>query len=78
MGIETTLIILVLAIGFYMAWNIGANDVANAMGTSIGSGALTLAKAVVIAGVLEFSGAFLLGSHVSETMQKGLIDPQLF
>ncbi len=78
MGIETLLIILVLVIGFYMAWNIGANDVANAMGTSIGSGALTLKKAVVIAGILEFGGAVLLGSHVSETMQTGIINPDLF
>ena len=61
-----------------MAWNIGANDVANAMGTSVGSGALTLAKAVIIAGVLEFCGAFFLGSNVSQTMQKGLVNPDLF
>ncbi|GAB4187475.1 MAG: inorganic phosphate transporter [Simkaniaceae bacterium] len=78
MGIEAYLIILVLLIGFYMAWNIGANDVANAMGTSIGSGALTLKKAVIIAGILEFSGALLLGSHVSETMQTGIVNPDLF
>ena len=73
-----TLMIIVLVVGFYMAWNIGANDVANAMGTSVGSKALTLTKAVVIAAVLEFSGAFFLGSNVSETMQQGLIDPQMF
>ncbi|MDX8430730.1 MAG: inorganic phosphate transporter [Candidatus Algichlamydia australiensis] len=72
------LTILVLAVGFYMAWNIGANDVANAMGTSVGSGALTLAKAVFIAGILEFCGAYFLGSSVSETMQRGIVDPQLF
>jgi len=53
-------ILLALAgiFGFYMAWNIGANDVANAMGTSVGSGALTLRRAVIVAAVLEFSGAF--------------------
>ncbi|MEN9344170.1 MAG: hypothetical protein RLZZ453_957 [Chlamydiota bacterium] len=78
MGIETILEILVLAIGFYMAWNIGANDVSNAMGTSVGSGALTLRKAVIIAAVLEFSGAFFMGNNVSETMQRGLIDTSLF
>jgi phosphate/sulfate permease len=61
-----------------MAWNIGANDVANAMGTSVGSRALTLAKAVVLAAILEFSGAFLVGSSVSETIQKGIIDPEIF
>lgn len=70
--------ILVLAVGFYMAWNIGANDVSNAMGTSVGSGALSLRKAVIVAAVLEFSGAFFVGSNVSETMQKGIIDTDLF
>ena len=70
--------ILVLAVGFYMAWNIGANDVSNAMGTSVGSGALTLRKAVCIAAVLEFCGAFFVGANVSETMQKGIIDTDLF
>lgn len=69
--------IIVIA-GFYMAWNIGANDVANAMGTSVGSGALTLKQAVFIAAVLEFSGAFFFGSHVSETIQKEIVDPSLF
>ncbi|MEM8629405.1 MAG: inorganic phosphate transporter [Chlamydiota bacterium] len=61
-----------------MAWNIGANDVANAMGTSVGSKALTLKRAVLLASVLEFSGAFLVGSHVSETIQSGIIDPDIF
>lgn len=69
---------LVILAGFYMAWNIGANDVANAMGTSVGSGALTLRQAILIAAVLEFAGAFFFGSHVSETMQSGLIDADLF
>jgi len=61
-----------------MAWNIGANDVANAMGTSVGSGALTLRQAVIIAAILEFSGAFFFGSHVSETIQKGIVDSTIF
>ena len=72
------LTILVLVVGFYMAWNIGANDVSNAMGTSVGSGALTLRKAVLIAAVLEFSGAFFMGGNVSETMERGIINPALF
>lgn len=78
--IDTNLILLALVLiaGFYMAWNIGANDVANAMGTSVGSGALTLKQALVIAAVLEFCGAYFFGSHVSETIQKGLIDNDVF
>lgn len=75
---EMILFVLILVAGFYMAWNIGANDVANAMGTSVGSGALTLRQAIYIAAVLEFSGAFFFGSHVSETMQSGIINPQYF
>ncbi|CAN4123312.1 unnamed protein product [Withania somnifera] len=64
--------------GFYMAWNIGANDVANAMGTSVGSGALSLRQAVIMAGVLEFSGALLMGTHVTNTMQKGILVANVF
>ena len=67
-----------LLFGFYMAWNIGANDVANAMGTSVGSGALTLRQAVLTAAVLEFSGALLMGTHVTSTMQKGLLVADAF
>lgn len=78
MEIATILQILVLVVGFYMAWNIGANDVSNAMGTSVGSGALTLKKAVFFAAILEFSGAFFAGNNVSETMQKGLIQTDHF
>lgn len=78
MEVEAVLKILILVIGFYMAWNIGANDVSNAMGTSVGSGALTLRRAVLLAAILEFSGAFFVGANVSETMQRGLIDTDLF
>lgn len=67
-----------LLFGFYMAWNIGANDVANAMGTSVGSGALTLRQAVLTAAVLEFSGALLMGKHVTSTMQKGILVANVF
>ena len=72
------IIILAIVFGLYMAWGIGANDVANAMGTSVGSGALTLRRAVIIAAVLEFSGAFLAGTHVSETVRQGIVDPEIF
>lgn len=78
MEIATVLETLALILGFYMAWNIGANDVANAMGTSVGSRALTLGKAVILAAILEFAGAFLVGSSVSETIQKGIIAPEIF
>lgn len=61
-------------LALYMAWTIGANDVANAMGTSVGSGALTLASAVVVAGILEFCGAFFVGGHVTDTVRKGILD----
>ncbi|XP_022726166.1 inorganic phosphate transporter 2-1, chloroplastic-like [Durio zibethinus] len=67
-----------LLLGFYMAWNIGANDVANAMGTSVGSGALTLRQAVLTAAFLEFSGALLMGTHVTSTMQKGILVASVF
>ena len=62
-----------LVFGFYMAWSIGANDVANAMGTSVGSKALTLKQAIIVAGVLEFFGAFLVGPHVSATIREDII-----
>lgn len=78
MPLELVLLILVIMAGGYMAWNIGANDVANAMGTSVGSGALRLKQAIYIAAVLEFSGAFFFGSHVSETIQSGIIDASMF
>jgi phosphate/sulfate permease len=78
MDIELIMVILVLIVGFYMAWNIGANDVSNAMGTSVGSGALTLKKAIFLAAILEFCGAFFLGSNVSHTMETGIVDPLFF
>ncbi|MCA9265869.1 MAG: inorganic phosphate transporter, partial [Planctomycetales bacterium] len=74
--LEISLIALTLLFGFYMAWNIGANDVANAMGTSVGSRALTLKQAVVLAAVFEFLGAFIVGSKVSETVRKKIFDPE--
>lgn len=69
---------LALLFGFYMAWNIGANDVANAMGTSVGSKALTLKKAIFLAALLEFSGAFFFGSNVSKTIQNGILSPDMY
>lgn len=63
--------------GFFMAWGIGANDVANAMGTSVGSGALSIRQAILIAIVFEFLGAYLAGGEVTATIRKGIIDPEL-
>ena len=74
----TAFLIFALLLGFYVAWNIGANDVANAVGTSVGSGALTLKQAVIIAAIFEFAGALLLGSNVSETVESGIVNPILF
>jgi PiT family inorganic phosphate transporter len=59
---------LTAILAFYVAWNLGANDVANAMGTSVGSKAVTLRQALVIAGILEFTGAVLFGQGVSATL----------
>ena len=64
-------------IALYMAWSIGANDVANAMGTSVGSGALTIWGAICVAAIFEFSGAFLAGGHVTDTVRKGMLDMTL-
>ncbi len=72
------LLSLALVFGFYMAWNIGANDVANAMGTSVGSGGLTLRRAVIVAAVMEFAGAVFVGSHVTDTVRRGMFDATRF
>lgn len=77
-SIDTLLLVLTIAAGLYMSWNIGANDVANAIGTSVGSGALKLGRAVLIAAVFEFSGAFFFGSHVTDMIQEGIVKPEVF
>ncbi len=65
------------ALALYMAWAIGANDVANAMGTSVGSGALTVWGAILVAAIFEFAGAFFAGGHVTDTVRKGMLDVSL-
>lgn len=78
MDYGTTYIILACVFGLFMAWGVGANDVANAMGTSIGSGAVTIKQAIFIAAIFEFSGAFLAGGQVTATIRKGILDAQMF
>jgi len=70
-----TFLILAVVFGLYMTWGIGANDVANAMGTSVGSGAITVKQAIIIAAIFEFAGAFIAGGQVTATIRKGIIDP---
>ena len=71
------LLVLVCLFGFFMAWGVGANDVANAMGTSVGSKALTIRQAIIIAMVFEFCGAYFAGGQVTETIKNGIVDAEL-
>ncbi len=71
----TVFIVIAVIFGLYMTWGIGANDVANVMGTSVGSGAITVTTAIIIAAIFEFAGAALAGGHVTATIRKGIIDP---
>lgn len=68
------LFVLACVFGLFMAWGIGANDVSNAMGTSVGSRALTMKQAIMIAMVFEFAGAYLAGGEVTETIRSGIVD----
>jgi inorganic phosphate transporter, PiT family len=76
-GMEYYILGFATIVGFYMAANIGANDLANAMGTSVGSGALTMNQAVVVSMLANMAGAVLAGGHVTNTIRKGMIDPNL-
>ena len=77
MEFETTFIILACVFGLFMAWGVGANDVANAMATSVGSKALTIKQAIIIAAIFEFLGAYLAGGQVTATIRKGMMDTSL-
>ena len=72
------LIFMACLFGFLMAWGVGANDVANAMGTSVGSKALTIKQAIIIAMIFEFAGAYLAGGEVTGTIRKGIVDQAVF
>jgi inorganic phosphate transporter, PiT family len=78
LDLDTFLLSFAVIACIYMACNIGANDVANAMGTSVGSKALTFKQAIMIAAVAEFLGAFFVGGEVSDTIRKGMLDPTVF
>jgi PiT family inorganic phosphate transporter len=77
MEFGTTFIILACVFGLFMAWGVGANDVANAMGTSVGSKAVTIKQAIIIATIFEFAGAYLAGGQVTATIRKGILDINL-
>ncbi len=83
MTAEYYILIIGYIFGFYMAWNIGANDVANSMASAVGAKAITIRQAVFIAGILNVLGAVFIGSHVTDTIRKGIVstdimtDPQV-
>ena len=75
---STVFYVMAFAFGLCVCWGMGANNVANAMGTSVGSGAITLRRALLLAAVMEFAGAYLAGGEVAATVSKGIIDSRLF
>ncbi len=74
---EYLILIVGYAFGFYMAWNIGANDVANSMASAVGAKAITIRQAVFIAGILNVVGAVFIGSHVTNTIRKGIVSTEI-
>ena len=74
---EYIILIIGYIFGFYMAWNIGANDVANSMASAVGAKAITIRQAVFIAGTLNVLGATFIGSHVTNTIRKGIVSTEV-
>ena len=74
---DILIICFAAAFGLYMAWNIGANDVANSMADAVGSKAISIRNAVIAAGICEFAGAVLVGAQVTNTVRKGIVDPSV-
>jgi PiT family inorganic phosphate transporter len=77
MGSEYYVLIIGYIFGFYMAWNIGANDVANSMASAVGAKAITIRQAIFIAGILNIVGAVFIGSHVTKTIRKGIVSTDI-
>ena len=77
MGTESYILILGYIFGFYMAWNIGANDVANSMASAVGAKAITIRQAIFIAGILNILGATFIGTHVTNTIRKGIVSTDI-
>jgi len=74
---EYYILIIGYIFGFYMAWNIGANDVANSMASSVGANAITIRQAIFLAGILNIIGAVFIGSHVTNTIRKGIVSTDI-
>ena len=77
MAQEFYILIVGYTFGFYMAWNIGANDVANSMASAVGAKAITVKQAIFIAGILNILGATFIGSHVTNTIRKGIVSTDI-
>jgi PiT family inorganic phosphate transporter len=77
MGSEYYVLIIGYIFGFYMAWNIGANDVANSMASAVGAKAITIRQSIFIAGILNIIGATFIGSHVTQTIRKGIVSTDI-
>ncbi|WP_455392030.1 inorganic phosphate transporter, partial [[Eubacterium] cellulosolvens] len=76
LDITLLMILIIIILGFYMAWNIGSNDLANAMASAVGAKAINLKTAIIFGGILAFVGAVFVGSNVTDTIRKGIVDPE--